>query len=56
MYQNYSEGEKVAPDTVINIKISKGAEPEQPEEPVTPPTDNPDQPTTDNPADAGEIE
>lgn len=56
MYQNYSEGEKVAPDTVINIKISKGAEPEQPEEPVTPPTENPDQPTTDNPADAGEIE
>ena len=59
MYQNYGSGEKVAPDTVINIKISKGPEkkPEDPE-PTTPdPGDKPTEPTTpDNPADAGEKE
>ena len=59
MYQNYSSGEKVAPDTVINIKISKGSEkkPDDPE-PTTPdPGDKPTEPTTpDNPADAGEKE
>ncbi|MGN0962473.1 MAG: PASTA domain-containing protein, partial [Clostridia bacterium] len=59
MYQNYGSGEKVAPDTVINIKISKGPEkkPEDPE-PTTPdPGTNPTEPTTpDNPADAGEKE
>lgn len=27
IYQNYSSGESVAPDTVINIKISKGSKP-----------------------------
>ena len=59
MYQNYGSGEKVAPDTVINIKISKGPEkkPDDPE-PTTPdPGDKPTEPTTpDNPADAGEKE
>lgn len=61
MYQNYGSGEKVAPETVINIKISKGPEPE-PEEPSTTepdpkPTDEPtNPPTTDNPADDGEKE
>lgn len=60
IYQNYGSGEKVPPDTVINIKISKGEEPK--EEEKTPPTDTPttdnptDPPTTDNPADAGVIE
>ena len=59
MYQNYGSGEKVAPDTVINIKISKGPE-EKPEEPGsdTPdPGSTPAEPTTpDNPADEGEKE
>ncbi len=50
IYQNYSSGEAVAPDTVINIKISKGPEP-------TPdPTPTPDPGTGDNPADEEEKE
>lgn len=62
IYQNYGSGEKVAPDTVINIKISKGEKPKEddntPDEPADTPTDNPttEPPATDNPADAGEIE
>lgn len=50
IYQNYSSGEAVAPDTVINIKISKGPEP-TPE-----PTPTPDPGTGDNPADEEEKE
>lgn len=62
IYQNYSSGEKVAPDTVINIKISKGPKedpkPTEPTEPTTPdPGTEPSEPTTpDNPADDGERE
>lgn len=63
IYQNYSSGEKVAPDTVINIKISKGEKPKEdndssPDDSADTPTDNPstEPPATDNPADAGEIE
>lgn len=42
IYQNYSSGEAVAPDTVINIKISKGSEPIVEPEPTDPdPGDNP---------------
>ena len=59
MYQNYGSGEKVAPDTVINIKISKGPE-KKPEDPGTetpePGTNPPESTTPENPADAGEKE
>lgn len=52
IYQNYSSDEKVAPETVINIKVSKGSKPEE-----NKPVDDPKpEPTPDNPADAGEIE
>lgn len=62
IYQNYGSGEKVPPETVINIKVSKGPEPEEEVPPTDTPTDTPvetptDTPATpDNPADAGEIE
>jgi serine/threonine-protein kinase len=49
IYQNYSSGEAVPPDTVINIKISKGPDPAN--EPVV---EEPD--PGDNPADEEEIE
>lgn len=58
IYQNYSTGESVPADTVVNIKISKGAAPEpEPEPEPTPdpqPTPSPEQP--ENPADNGEKE
>ena len=59
MYQNYGSGEKVAPDTVINIKISKGPkkEPDTPEPSDPDPGTTPTDPSTpDNPADAEEKE
>ena len=59
MYQNYGSGEKVAPDTVINIKISKGPE-KKTEDPGTETpesgTNPPESTTPENPADAGEKE
>ena len=46
IYQNYGSGEKVPPETVINIKISKGPEPKEEQKPPvddssTNPTDPP---------------
>ncbi|MBQ2764521.1 MAG: PASTA domain-containing protein, partial [Firmicutes bacterium] len=49
IYQNYGSGEKVPPETVINIKISKGPEPKEEEQ--QPPADNPTDTPTDPPAD-----
>lgn len=54
IYQNYSSGEKVPPETVINIKISKGPEPkeEEPQPPADTPTDTPADPPADTPSDS----
>lgn len=52
IYQNYNAGEEIAPDSVVNIKISKGPKPEEK------PEDNPgggESHNSDNPADSGEI-
>lgn len=54
IYQNYSSGESVSPDTVINIKVSKGSDPT-----ITDPDPDPDpndSDTGDNPADEEEKE
>lgn len=60
IYQNYSSGESVSPDTVINIKISKGPKPQENEpepEPTPTPTPTPaPTPSPDENADQGETE
>lgn len=58
IYQNYSSGESVSPDTVINIKVSKGSDPSitDPDPDPAPDPDPDNQNGGDNPADEGEKE